>query len=80
VAAIGFSHTAAGATGDGGGSEATGLEPETAAQLQWRHLSVSLSQAAAPGVRAGTTQRLHEKGGKFHEMPCQHMLEVHLAE
>jgi integrase/recombinase XerC len=24
--------------------------------------------------------RLHEKGGKFHEMPCHHMLEGYLVE
>jgi hypothetical protein len=25
-------------------------------------------------------ERLHEKGGKFHEMPCHHALEGYLAE
>jgi hypothetical protein len=24
--------------------------------------------------------RLHEKGGKFHEMPCHHTLEAYLTE
>jgi len=44
--------------------------------------------SAACGLKAGDIfhqqrrlwVRLHEKGGKFHEMPCHHTLEGYLAE
>jgi hypothetical protein len=57
-------------------------EAEFSADSRGRHQAdaVARTPARADDAMLGLWVRLHEKGGKHHELPCHHNLEVYLHE